>query len=163
VVHALTGKVAKVDTTGKTILLSPDDGSEGLFNVQVRPTQLDFSKDVKDATTPAEAFSKTGTQVLVFYIGDGAVRTAVAVEDLGPGPFTKAVGTVAKFDRHGHALTIKTDAGVEESFRLDAKTVAEGMEGVQPGEKFQVHKGDRVSVVGTSESGTLDARFVREL
>ena len=68
-----------------------------------------------------------GANVLMYYIGDSAARTAVAVQDLGAGPLGKTKGTFVKMNKHQHTLTIKDEAGAAEDFLIDDKTVAEGI------------------------------------
>jgi hypothetical protein len=168
VVHALTGKLTSVNPATKTISVDTDDGSEGVFKVLTdKSIPLDFNKEVKDVSTPAADFSKAKatekTQILVFYIGDDAQRTAVAVEDLGAGPFQKTVGTIVNFDRHSHILTVKDSKGAVEPFHLGPKTVAEGTDGVELADRFEAHRGDQIRVIGSSANGTLNALFIREM
>jgi hypothetical protein len=162
VVHALTGVVTAVDPAGKTLTVATDDGSEGRFTTAMQPgVKLDFAPSMKAATVPAASLTATKTRVLVYYIGDNSVRTAVAVEDLGSGPFVKTTGTIVKMDRHTHELIVKDARGAEQSFKIDAKTVAEGAEGVEEGIKFDAHKGDQVRVTATTADGTQKALFIR--
>ena len=164
VVHALTGTVTAVNQAGKSLTVSTDDGTEGQFTTDLgHKVSLDFTQSVKAETTPASSFTKTNARVLVYYIGDNSIRTAVAVEDLGAGPFVKTAGTVVKMDRHAHELVIKNAAGAEETFKIDGKTVAEAAEGVEAGEKFDAHKGDRVRVTATTAGGVEKALFIRSI
>ena len=164
VVHALTGKVTAIYPATKSIKITTDDGSEGLFFVLTKTdTPLNFEKNVKAASTPAAAFTKTDTQVVVYYIGDDAIRTTVALEDLGTTPLVKCVGTIVKLDRHAHMLTVKDDKGAEVSFHIDAKTVGEATNGVIEGEKFDADKGAKVRVTATAANGAETALFIRAL
>ena len=165
VVHALTGVVTAIDPAGKTIQLKTDDGTEGLFTTVKKPgVSLDpyNAKVVQADAKPAAAFTATNTQVLVYFIGYADVRTAVAIENLGPGPFEKVVGTVTKLDKHTHQLTIKAPSG-EESFKIDAKTVGEAAEGVVNGDKLDLDSGTQVRVIATKANGKLTALFIRTL
>ncbi len=165
VVHAMTGKVVSVDPKAKMFVMTPDDGSSGQFRLPAKEVPLDFDRNVKARTVPAATFSKTGTQVLLYYIGFGDDKTAVAVQDLGSGSLVKVVGAVVKYDKHAHELTIKTDKGVQEKFAFDGNTVAEGSEGAQEGEKFHPDGGMQVRVVAAAWSGKGEptALFVRSL
>ncbi len=49
--------------------------------------------------------------MIVYYYGVGTVRTVVALRSLGPGPLTKSRGTVVKFDKGDHPLSIKNQSG----------------------------------------------------
>jgi phosphotransferase system IIA component len=164
VVHALTGKVTAIYPATKSIKITTDDGSEGLFFILTKTnTPLNFEKSVRAESTPAAAFTKTDAQVVVYYIGDDAIRTTVALEDLGAGPFVKTVGTIVKLDKHAHMITIKDDKGAEESFHIDAKTVGEATNGVVEGEKFDADKGAKVRVTATTENGAETALFIRAM
>jgi hypothetical protein len=162
VVHALAGKVVAVNAKASTFLLAPDDGTDGSFRLpSASRTPVDFDKTVKSETTPASSFTKTGSEIVLFYDGYGNERTALAVQDLGNAPLDKSAGTVAKFNRHEHLLTIKTDAGATASFHIDDKTVAETSDGVEVGDKFSPEKGRQIRVVAAKSSGVETALFVR--
>ncbi len=162
VVHALTGVVTSINPKTKTIHIDPDDGSAGLFNVLTGTTPLEFQKDIRAASTPAASFTKNDAHVIVFYFGDDVVRTTVALQDLGPGPFDKTIGSIVKFDKHAHALTIRNASG-EQTFHIDAKTVADASEGVVTGEKFPADKGAQVRVISSTTNGVQTAVFIRAL
>jgi hypothetical protein len=162
VVHALAGKVVAVDTKARTFLLAPDDGTDGRFQLSsTSRTPVDFDKTVKAETTPAASFTKPGSEVVLFYDGYGNQRTALAVQDLGTSPLDKSAGTVARFNRHEHLLTITTNSGATASFHIDDKTVAETSDGVEVGDKFTPAKGRQIRVVAAKSSGVETALFVR--
>jgi hypothetical protein len=164
IVHALVGTVTAVYPEGKTIQIATDDGSQGRFDILTRKdVQIDFSKNIRALTTPADSFTKANCQVVVFYFGDESMRTTVAVEDLGQGPLVKSVGTVVKLDKKAHILTIKNDSGEEQAFLIDAKTVADAMSGVVEGQKFSPDKGEKVRITAAMENGTQTALFIRAL
>ena len=164
VVHAVAGTVISINPASKTFEIKTGDGSEGLFTVQTKSgVAMDFDKEIRAEATPASLFNKTKAQVVVYYFGDSDMRTAVAVEDLGPGPFITSVGSVVKFNRHERLLTIKNEAGQQESFHIQPKTVAETPDGVRQGERFDAEKGDQVRVVANLENGSETALFVRDL
>ena len=73
--------------------------------------------------------------------------------DLGKGPFDKSVGTVTKFDRHAHTLTVKDDSGIEATFRIGANTVGDMTAGAVQGFKYEVAKGEKVRVTATAGNG----------
>ncbi len=163
VVHALTGTIISIDPKAKTISVKPDDGTEGLFKLPTKQDgSLDFDKIVKAGTIPAAAFTKTNTQVLIYYVGYDTERTVVAVQDLGSATLVKVVGPVTRFNKHQHLLTVKNASGVEVSFQVDDKTVAETPDGVAEMGKFDPHRGDQVRVVALPSSGTAKALFVRQ-
>jgi len=162
VVHALAGTVSSINPTAKTILINTDDGSEGLFKDLTKAhASLDFDKNIRADAIAADAFTKQGTHVIVYYFGDGEMRTAVALQDLGTGPFEMSRGTVVKFNKHEHLLTIKNSSGVEESFHIGPTTRAETAVGVVEGYKFDPEKGDQVRVTAAPRNGNETALFIR--
>jgi hypothetical protein len=163
VVHALAGTVSSMNPTEQTITIKTDDGSEGLFKDLMKSNvSFDFDKNVRAASIPASSFTRKGAHVIVYYFGGGDVRTAVALQELGVGPLQKISGSVYKFNKHEHLLTIKDAAGLSESFHIDPKTVAETSWGAVEGEKFNPEKGDQVRVTAVLANGAEDALFIRE-
>lgn len=162
VVHALSGTLTKVNRQARTIQVRTNDGSEGVFNFPRQGTDMDFDRDVKQETTPVASFSKQAGTVIVFYYGNNATRTAVAVKDLGSGPFDTVEGTVTKFNKHQHTLSVKDNSGKEHNFQLDPKAVADSMNGAVSGDKFDPQKGDNVRVIASGSGGTETALFVRD-
>ena len=161
VVHALCGTVRSINSTAKTITIATDDGSEGLFKDFTKSNvSLDFDKRIRAEATMADAFTKNGVQVIVCYFGNSDVRTAVALQNLGTGPFEKSSGTVVKFHRNEHVLTIKNKSGVEESFHISPKTLAETAMGAVKGYELDLEDGDQVQVTASPVSGGETALFI---
>jgi hypothetical protein len=162
VVHALTGTVSSIDDLSKTLIVFQDNGSEGQFkDMTSAKTRVVIDKKIELDTTSVEANKKKGTYVIVFYIGDNEERTAVALKNLGAGPFTSTEGTVTKFEGKQHAITVQDKSGTVQTFKIGEHTVAEGYMGAMDGFKFQASKGDRVRVVGTTDGGGVTALFMR--
>ena len=164
IVHALSGTVTKVDSQARTIQVTTNDGSEGTFTYPATSgsVEVSFDRDVKDRTTPVASFSKTNEQVIVYFYGNGSERTAVAVQDLGPGPLDTVEGTVTKYNKHGHELVVKNVSGKEQSFQIDPKAMADSPDGAVPADKFSPSKGDNVRVIATKANGTETALFIRD-
>jgi hypothetical protein len=143
------------------IEVDTDDGSSGHFRWAKAPgASIDFDKTVSSDATPADKFTGTGHHVIVFYYGEGTVRTVVALHDLGDGSVEKSTGTVVKLNRHEHLLTIKSDSGAEVSFHLDPKTVADTATGVSQGFKYDLSKGDAVRVTAAQANGSDTALLI---
>jgi hypothetical protein len=159
----MTGKVTAVYPASKTIQIDTDDGSQSVFDIMGQNVLISFEKNVKALTVPAAAFNKADCQVVVFYYGQEGGRTVVAVEDLGTEPLTNETGTVVKMDKHAHLLTIKSDAGQEQTYHMDAKTLADSSYGVTEGQKFSPDKGTKVRVTSTAQNGESTALFIRAL
>jgi hypothetical protein len=161
VVHALTGIVNNINSAAKTIAVITDDGSDGIFqDMTGSRTSIEFDKNIRTEATAADEFKKKGARVIVFYYGAGDVRTVVAIKSLGEGPFTKDSGTVVKFDKKEHSLTIKDSSGAIESFKITSSTVADTDAGAAEGLKFDPHKGESVRVIATQTDGSLTALFI---
>lgn len=162
VVHALTGTVSDIDPAGKTITVFLDSGTNGVFNDQTNSkAHLSVDRKLIADATAVDAFKKKGAYVIVFYFGGRDTRTAVALRSLGSGPFVAAKGKVEKYDRD-HSITVADSSGAEQTFKINADTVAEGGSGAVDGLKFEAQKGDEVRVVGTSANGSPIALFVSE-
>lgn len=160
-VHALAGTVTSINPKTGMIEIKTNDASSGHFKCLTNSSvPLDFDKKVSAMTTAATKFKTDGTHVIVFYFGYGDVRTVVALRDLGNGQLEKSTGTVVKFDKHEHLLTIKNNSGTEESFRISAETVADAEMGAVEGDKFDAGKGDLVRVTATLENGSKTALFI---
>jgi hypothetical protein len=159
-VHALSGTVTSINPKIQMIEVATDDGSPGHFRWMKNPTSIDFDKTVSADATAADKFTTKGDHVIVYYFGDGDLRTAVALHDLGDGAVEKSTGTVVKLNRHEHLLTIKNNAGAEVSFHVDPKTVADTANGVTQDFKFDLSKGDQVRVTAAQANGNGTALLI---
>jgi hypothetical protein len=160
-IHALSGTVTWVNAKIKMTEISTDNGTSGHFEwLKKSDGEIDFDKNVKADATDADKFTNKGAHVIVFFIGDGDIRTIVALRDLGAGPLENTSGTVVKLNRHDRMLTIKNSAGAEETFHIDAKTVADTMNGVSGNFKFDFSKGDAVRVTAAPSDGGETALLI---
>lgn len=164
VVHALTGTVSSIDPSAKTITVFTDRHAQTNFkDLTSSKVSIAFDKKMREGATPADSFKSNGAYVIVFYYGEGNARTAVAMRNLGNGPFAADTGTVVKFENRDHSISIKEDSGVVESFKISENTVAETGIGAVEGFKFQPQKGDSVRIVSSSASGSPTALFVSNM
>jgi hypothetical protein len=161
VVHALAGTVNNIDPSAKTITVITDDGSGGTFKDMTNShVSMEFDKSLRTDTVSAGDFKKSGARVIVYYYGFGNLRTVVALRSLGQGPFTKTSGTVIKFNKGDHSISVKDASGAVEVFKLTKDSVAETGSGVTEGLKFEPEKGDQVRVTSTQAGGVADALFI---
>jgi hypothetical protein len=161
VVHALVGTIVSTNPSAKTIQINTDDGSEGLFNDMTKShVSLDIDKNLLAGVTPADKLTAKGTHVIVFYFGNLAVRTAAGLRDLGPGPLETTSGSVSKFQKHEHLLTIQTSSGTDKVFHIEAQTVAETSVGAVPGYRFDPEKSEQVRITSSSGNGTDTALYI---
>ena len=164
VVHALCGTIRSINSNAKTITVGTADGTVRIFKEPTNSNvSVDFDKKLRAETTAADAFTKSGVRVIVYYFGEGDAQTAVALQDLGAGLFEERSGTVVKFDRHERELTLKNDSGVEETFHLNPKTVAETPYGAAEGLELDSKVGDQVTVTASSVNGNETALFIRAM
>ncbi len=164
VVHALTGTVSSIDELTKTLIVFQDNGSEGQFkDMTDAKTHIVIDKKVALESASPDSFKKKGAYVIVFYCGDNEDRTAVALKNLGAGPFTSIEGTVVKFEAKQHSISLQDTSGTMQTFKIAQDTVTEGYMGVMDGYKFQAQKGDHIRVVGIADSSGSTALFVREM
>lgn len=160
IVHALTGTVSGIDAVNKTINVF-QDGSKLTFKVMTAgKTRVSFKKEIADSSIPANKFQKQGSYVIVFYYGMDQNRTAVALKDLGQGPFSSTKGKVAGWDKHTHTLVVSGTDGIKHSFNVEPATVAETYAGAVDGSEFHAESGDHVRVVGAMRNGKPTALFV---
>jgi hypothetical protein len=164
VVHALCGTVRSINSNAKTITFGTYDGTNRLFGESTDSNvRIDFDKRIRADAIAADAFTKSGARAIVYYFGNGDHQTAVALQDLGAGPFEDIGGTVAKFDQHEHVLTLKTDSGADETFHIVTKTVAETPYGAIEGLELDVKDGDQLRVTPSSANGIRTALFIRTI
>ena len=97
--------------------------------------------------------SSTGVHAIVYFVGQGNDRIAVALRPLGDGALKSSTGIVVKLSRKDHLLTIKNSDGAEETYRLDPKTVADTENGVVTGSKYNLPKGDSAHVTAAPTDG----------
>lgn len=163
VIHALTGTVTTIDSNAKTITVFQDSGSSAVFKEMAKGERpVLFGKKIAEETTVPTAFEKSGAYAMVFYYGDDAERTVVALKNLGPGPFTSTIGTVKKFEAHAHSILVEDKTGKVQPIKIGAATVAETDFGAVEGMKFQAREGDQVHVVSTAVNGAPTALFIRD-
>lgn len=161
VVHALTGTVSSINGGTKTISVFQDNGIQGFFSDATdSKTRLSIDKKVALETTAADVFKKTGAYVVVLYYGSDQDRTAVALKNLGAGPFTSITGSVVKFDGK-RSIAVSDEAGATQNFKITQDTIGEGYMGAVDGYKFQASKGDKVRIVASKDDSGLTALFVR--
>jgi hypothetical protein len=141
--------------------IDTDDGSSAHFRwLKKSEESIEFDKTVSADAVTADKFTTKGTHVIVYFFGEGDVRTVVALRDLGDGSVAKTSGTVVKLNRKEHLLTIKNSSGAEESFHLDPKTVADTATGVTQGFKFDLSKGEQVRVTAAQANGSATALLI---
>ncbi len=162
--HAVAGTVTRVDSTAKTMVVKTADGAEEVFRFTGQ-TAIHAAKGgrevAKKGAVDTYLAGKKGSQVIVRYTGEGADKTAMAVDDLGQDTVNASKGTVTKVDRAGHTITVKTENGAEETYRVADNAAVDTEHGVVQGSRYAAQKGERVTVHYTQEAGEKVARFIK--
>src|ERR1700761_6837305 len=159
IVYAMTGTIRSVSATE---LIATSSGVTQAFALGGKShPSLDFDKELREDSTPAAEFHKPDAFAVIYYYGLASDKTAVAVKDLGAGPFERTTGTVKHFDRHSHRLTITTAAGKPEEFIVGDKGVIDTGMRVEPGRKADPPSGSHVFVTTAPENGAETIVFLR--
>lgn len=162
VVHAVSGMVKGVDPHANTMSVTVDNGSTSQFKLPTNAkVTLDFDKALQSDSVDASKFDHVGNYVVVYYYGYDDNQTAVAVKDLGPGPFQKIEGTVVNYDKHARTMTVKDDAGKSETFALNDHVVVDSGLSVASGRGYDPHKGYHVIVMYAPATDKNTAVFIR--
>jgi len=162
IVHAVSGTVKAINPQSKTMDVIVESGATSQFRLPTNAkVTLDFDKALQSDSVDASKFEHVGDYVVVYYYGYDDDRTAVAVKDLGAGPFQKMEGTVVNFDKHGRTMTIKDDAGKSQAFALDDHVVVDSGMSVASGRGYDPHKGYHVIVTYAPSGDKNAAVFIR--
>jgi hypothetical protein len=163
IVHALCGTVSSINPAAGTITLFQDSGSPATFKVMsATGKRITFDKKIADDVTAAKQFQKQGAYAILFYYGVNENQTAVALKNLGAGPFSSTTGQVTDWSGHDRKLSVRDKDGVTHSFTIAPQTVAETYTGVEDGTKLDLNKGDSVRVVSSRTGDAPTALFIRE-
>ncbi len=159
IVHAMTGTIRSVTTTELT---ATADGQTENFVVAPRShPSLSFDKELREDSTPIADFHKSDIFAVIYYYGGSEDRTAVAVKDLGAGPFARTTGTVSHFDRHNRRLTIKTADGKTEDLVVGEKAVVDAGMSAEPGRKVDPPSGSYVRATSVQKNDAQTVVFLR--
>jgi len=162
VVHAVSGTVKAINPQTNTMDVTVESGATSQFKLPTNAkVTLDFDRALQSDSVEASKFEHVGDYVVVYYYGYDDDRTAVAVKDLGAGPFQKVEGTVLSYDKHGRTMTVKDDAGKSETFELNDHVVVDSGMSVASGRGYDPHKGYHVTVTYAPAGTTNTAVFIR--
>ena len=163
VIHALTGTVRSISAADKSFWILQDGGRETMFKGSTdAKARAALQKKLGDATISVDELKTEGAYVIVFYHYGSEDPTAIALKNLGHGPFFATSGTVTKFDSHTRSVSVQDETGTAQTFKISGDTVVEGAMGVVDGLKFTPEKGDKLRVVATKTDGGDTALFLRQ-
>ena len=153
VVHAVTGAVSNVDASAKTIAVKTADSGEEVFKYTEKTSVRGATAAGNAARTAAKTAAvdtymagKEGTHMVVRYVGKGADKTASGIKDFGQDSLKVSKGTVTHVDQAAHTVGIKTEDGVEATYRLSKYAAVDTEHGVVEGTKYTAKEGDHVVV-----------------
>lgn len=158
-VHAVAGQVKAVSAGGLDVQVMP--GAVSHFSLPAKAQATDFPSDLQGESTPAREFHKVGDYMLVFFYGFGNQRTAVAVKDLGAGPYTKVAGTVEDFDKHARKVKVRDDSGKETDYVLADRLIVDSDLGATNGRRYSPHKGDALLLTCSGGDAPGTVAFLR--
>ena len=164
--HAVAGTVTKVDSKAKTIVVKTADGAEEAFKFTGH-TAMRAAKGggelAKKGSVDTYLAGKEGTHVVVRYSGEGAEKTATAVDDFGKDAFKASKGTVTRADKLARTITVKTEDGAEETYGVAKDASVDTEHGIVKGSEYAAKKGEKVTVHYTEEAGSKVAHFVKHM
>lgn len=163
VVHAVSGKIKAINLPSKTVdMISA--GADNEFKIGAdQHVSLSFNNDLRSQSVDPNQFKDVGDFAVVYYYGVDNDRTAVAIKDLGAGPFQKLNGTVVNFNKKSRLMTVKDAAGKLHRLTLSDHLVIDTDLGADNGRKFDPHKGDPVAVTYTTSGNQNVAVFLRSM
>ncbi|MCZ2153128.1 MAG: hypothetical protein LC114_04380 [Bryobacterales bacterium] len=119
--HSLAGELKKVDKDTKTIVVKTADGTEEAVKYTDRTVvrSLDATGRATEKAGRATALAgKEGSQVVVHYTEEGAVKTASGVDRFGRDSVHVSKGVITGVDRTAGTVTVKTEHGAEETYHV---------------------------------------------
>jgi hypothetical protein len=147
--HAVAGRVEKIDSKSKTMLIKAADGTEQ----KVKYTEKTTVNGLEDAATATDHVAHEGDQVVVRYVGEGAHKTATEVEHVGEEPLQRIDGTVEKVDQTTHTVVVKAADGTEQTYHMADHALVDTGKNVKYGTENALKEGDHVVVNFTQEAG----------
>jgi hypothetical protein len=162
VVTAVKGTVTKLDSAGKTVTVKTEDGAEHTVHMVDR-TSVHGAESVAKAagkdTKETYYGLRKGSKVVLHYSKRGSDETAEEIDYIGKNGLKATEGTVAKVDRDGKTITVKTAKGAEETYRIADKATVDAAKDIgQAAEKT-----GKVTVYYSEEGGRKVAHFFEKV
>jgi hypothetical protein len=155
-ITAVEGKVEKIDSTAKTIVVKAADGTEHTFHFVGRTT-VHGAEIAGDAAKESFHGLKEGSDVVVHYTAKGSEETAEEVDHLGEGGLKVTEGTITHLDRGAKTVIIKSEDGTEHAFRLTGHAAEDAGKDISGG----AEKSAKVTVYYTEKAGHQIAHFFK--
>jgi Cu/Ag efflux protein CusF len=150
------GTVKKIDSAGKTLVITTKDGAEHTFRFVSRTTAHGVQAAGMDSKQALRGL-KEGSDVAVHYATKGSVDIAKEVDYIGKDGLRISEGTVKKIDRDAKTITIATTDGAEETYRLTARAARDTGRDIENG----AEKSSKVAVYYSQEGSAKVAHFFK--
>ena len=155
VVHALCGTVRSINPINKTIAVGMNNGTVMLFNESTKSkASLDFDKGIVH-----EEWGPRNPLLL----RERRYADRSCIGGSGHRAIRREKRHSRQIDSRERVLTLKNNSGVEESFHLDPKTVAETPYGAMEGLELEAKDGDHLQVTASSVNGNETALFIHTM
>jgi arginine repressor len=154
VVSAIKGTVKKIEADSKTVIVETADGTAHAVQFASHTVVYGFGKTKKGAREALQSL-KEGSEVVVHYTTRGAEKIAAEVDHVGTDGLKRAEGTIARIDRIGKMLVVKTANGAEETYRLADHAARDAEKAVVAG----AEQSGKVIVYYVDEGGRKIAHF----
>lgn len=152
----LVGTVLKLDAAAKTVVVKVSDGTEHVFHFATRTTVHGAQETVAGAKDAFHGL-KEGSDVAVHYTAKGTEETAEEIDNIGKDGLKTTDATVTHIDRGAKTLTVKTNNGAEETFRLTDSAARDAGKDIGEG----TEKSAKVTVYCTEDAGHKVAHFFK--
>ena len=148
------GKVEKVDSVSKTIVVKTADGTEHTFHF-VQRTLVQGGQAADAAAKETFHGLKEGSEVAVHYTAKGSEETAEEVDHLGEGGMKTSQGELIKLDKTAKTVTIKAQDGSEHVYHLSNHAADEAGKNISD----TAQKTGKITVYYTEQAGHQVAHF----
>ena len=153
-ITAVRGRVERIDSTAKTIVIRAVDGTEHTFHFVAR-TAVHGGEMAGAATKESFHGLEEGSDVIVHYTAKGTEETAEEVDRVGEGGVKTTEGTITHLDRGAKTVTVKTADGTEQTFRLTDHAADDAGKDISEG----AEKSSKVTIYYTEQAGHKVAHF----
>jgi hypothetical protein len=160
--HAVEGAITHVDSAAKKVAIKTEDGSEEVFKFTGK-TAVHASNGVKAGAADSYLAGKEGTHVVIHYTGEGADKTALAIDDFGKDTMKVDKGVVKGVDRAGHTVTVTTEDGSDHVYHYGKDVVIESDHGVVRAADYTAKEGEQVTVHYTEEAGKKVVHLMKRI
>lgn len=151
---AVRETVKRIDTDAKVLVVETDKGLTRTF-VYADDLTVHGSRSVSRASSKGWKGIREGSETVVHYSSKAGKDTAHEVDLIGERSLSIAKGTLSHLNRATKALTIKTEGGTEQTFKLTEHAAVDGGRDIAKDSE----KSAKITVYYTTETGHKVAHF----